>query len=192
MAAMRISVICLSHTDGAGGAEIGRLLAERVGFRHVDDGVVVGAANAADLYPEAVAEAEQRGVGRRVEVDFHRFEPTERLRELIREAIAAEADEGQVVIVAHAASYTLARRDGVLRVLVTASDDTRLRRLRESEGLDDHAASRALKEADRNRDAYLKRFYDVDRELPTHYDLVVNTDRLSADHAVDSIANAAA
>jgi cytidylate kinase len=185
---MPVSVICLSHTDGAGGAEIGKLVAERLGFRHVDDDVLVTAANAAGLYPEAVAEAEQRGVGRRVEVDFHRFEPTENLRELIREAIVAEADEGRVVIVAHAASYALAARDDVLRVLVTASEETRLERLRAGDGLDEKAAAKLLRDADKNRGAYLKQFYDVDRERPTDYDLVLNTDRISTAQAAEAIA----
>jgi hypothetical protein len=38
---------------------------------------------------------------------------------------------------------------------------------------------------------YLRRFYDVKDELPTQYDLVLNTDFLSADQAVQLIAFAA-
>jgi cytidylate kinase len=93
-------VICLSHADGAGGREIGELLAQRLGFRYVDEGILVAAADAGQLYPEAVAVAE-------------------------------------------------------------------------------------------SRDAGLKRFYGISRELPTHYDLVVNTERVGADRAVDAIVAAA-
>jgi hypothetical protein len=57
------SVICLSHADGAGGREIGELLAQRLGFRYVDDGIIVAAAGAGELYPEAVAVAESRDAG---------------------------------------------------------------------------------------------------------------------------------
>jgi cytidylate kinase len=39
--------------------------------------------------------------------------------------------------------------------------------------------------------AYLKTFYDVEREVPTHYDLVVNTEVLDPDEAADVIAGAA-
>src|SRR5690242_18800974 len=133
---MPASVICLSHTDGSNGREIARLLAERLGFRCVDDGIVVAAAEAEQLFPESVALAEARDAGRRLEVDFNRFEQTETVRQLIRDAIVATADEGRVVIVAHAASYALGERGDVLRVLVTASDETRRLRLSESEGLD--------------------------------------------------------
>jgi cytidylate kinase len=49
-----------------------------------------------------------------------------------------------------------------------------------------------MKESDAARADYLKRFYGVAHELPTHYDLVVNTDRLSSDQAASLLAHAAA
>jgi cytidylate kinase len=191
MPAMPASVICISHAEGAGGPEIGRLLAERVQFRYVDDGIIFDAARVAGLYPEAVSEAEAPDAGRQLEVDFHRFEQTETLRELIRNAILATADEGKVVIVAHAASFALADRESVLRVLVTASDENRLLRVSESAGLDAKSTANLVRDSDNGRDAYLKKFYGVSHELPTHYDLVVNTDRIATEQAVEAIARAA-
>lgn len=185
-------VICLSHAEGAGGPEIARLVADRLGLRYADDEIVVAAARAEGIYPEAVSLAESRKAGRRVEVDFGRAEPTERLRGLIREAIDAAAEVGDVVLVAHAASFALAGRDGVLRVLVTASPGTRAARVAEAERLDGKAAARVVRESDRGRAAYLERFYGVGRELPTHYDLVVNTDRLAPEAAAEAIVRAAA
>ena len=187
---MRASVICISRIDGAGGPEIGQLLAERVEFRYVDDGIIIAAAQAEKLYPETVSYDESRDPGRQLEVDFNRFEKTEMVRDLIRNAIVATADEGNVVIVAHAASFALADRGNVLRVLVTASHERRVSRLSEAEGISAKAAAKRLKDSDKNREVYLKRFYGVSRELPTHFDLVVNTDRLTPETAVDTIAQA--
>jgi cytidylate kinase len=189
---MRTSVICLSPTDGSAGREVGHLLAAQLGFRYVDDEIIVAAAEADGIFPEAVALAESNEAGRRLEVDFNRFERTEVVRQRIRDAIAVTADEGNAVIIAHGASYALAGRDGILRVLITASDETRSGRLAESEGLDAKAATRLLHEADRGRAEYLKRFYDVKRELPTHYDVVLNTDKLGMQEAVEAIVRAAA
>jgi cytidylate kinase len=192
MAQMPVSVICVSHTEGAGGPEIARLLAERIQFRYVDDGIIFAAARVEMLYPEAVAEAESRRAGRKLEVDFHRFEQTEKVRDLIRQAILATAEEGNVVIGAHAASFALADRPHVLRVLVTGSTEGRMRRLATEDGLDGKSAAKLLRESDKGRDAYLKSFYGVSRELPTHYDLVFNTDRLVPETVVAAIARAAA
>ena len=52
-------------------------------------------------------------------------------------------------------------------------------------------AAREVKGSDAARRDYLKRFYGIDAELPTHYDLVVNTDVLSIDQAADLITHAA-
>jgi cytidylate kinase len=37
----------------------------------------------------------------------------------------------------------------------------------------------------------LKRFYEIDEELPTHYDLVVNTDVLTVEQAAELVSRAA-
>ena len=109
--------------------------------------------------------------------------PSDQLRGVIRSAIDEIVRAGDVVIVAHAASHALAQRDGVLRVLITASDATRSARIAESLGIDAPQAARTVKTSDADRADYLNRFYGVEQELPTHYDLVVNTDTLAPDDA---------
>jgi cytidylate kinase len=115
----------------------------------------------------------------------------EDIRVLIRETIEHMAAAGKVVIVAHAASYALGERPDVLRVLVTASPETRAKRLGESESLDESASAKAVKDSDAARRDYLKRFYGVGDESPTHYDLVLNTDKLAVDQAAELISVAA-
>jgi len=74
---------------------------------------------------------------------------------------------------------------------VTASPETRAQRLSESRGIEPKEAGRSIKESDAARADYLRRFYGVDAELPTHYDLVVNTDVLSIAQAAELVAQAA-
>jgi cytidylate kinase len=194
---------------GAGGEEVGRLVADRLGFVYVDEEIVSRTAAKAGIDAGSVADEEQRrsfvsrmlqalaqsgaealavGGGPAPRPDD---EPTgEAVRVLIRETIEQTAAKGNVVIVAHAASYALPPGPGSLRVLVTASPETRAKRLAESEGLDESGGLRAVRESDAARRDYLKRFYDVD-EAPTHYDVVVNTDVLTFDHAAELVTAAA-
>ena len=104
--------------------------------------------------------------------------PSEELRALIRAAIDEFVAAGDVVILAHAASQSLAGHDRVLRVLVTASPPTRSARLAASLQVDAREADSLVRKGDAGRADYLKRFYGIERELPTHYDLVLNTDKL--------------
>jgi cytidylate kinase len=80
----------------------------------------------------------------------------------------------------------------VLRVLVTASITTRVGRLVSSgTGLSEEDAIAALDEDDRRRSEYFARFYDVSEELPTHYDVVINTDALVPEQVVTTIVTVA-
>ena len=189
---MKATVVCISHTDGAQGLDVGEAVADRLGFRLADDAIILDAARTEHLLPESVSRAESPGAGRTLEVDFGRFEKTESIRDLIRVAVIRTADEGSVVIVSHAASYALAKRDGVLRVMVTASDETRTGRIAETVGIDEKKAAKRLDESDKARADYLHRFYGVKHELPTDYDLVISTDKLSTDEAAAVVAGAAA
>ncbi|HYM27904.1 MAG TPA: cytidylate kinase-like family protein, partial [Steroidobacteraceae bacterium] len=113
------------------------------------------------------------------------------LRVLIRAAIHEVAKVGQVVIVAHAASMALGGMEGVLRVLVTASPASRARRLAVAQGISTEEAATAIAKSDRERREYFEAFYSIKDELPTHYDLVINTDVLMPKQAVEVIVAAA-
>lgn len=113
------------------------------------------------------------------------------IRGMIQEAIEETAGQGNVVIVAHAASRALSTRPGVLRVLVTASPETRARRLSESRGIEPKEAKKSIKESDAARADYLRLFHGDETERPTHYDLVINTDVLGIEQAAELVAQAA-
>ena len=198
-------VICISRARGALGEQVGQAVAKRLGLRLVDEEIVAEAAAQENVDPDLVADAEQRkslvqrllmglaasGAEAYVAPVQSEILERERYRELIREAIVQTATEGDVVIVAHAASYPLAGRAGVLRVLVTGSPQIRARRLADEEGVDAEEGEKIRKRSDGNRADYLRRFYDVDEELPTHYDLVVNTDELTPEQAAAIVAEGA-
>jgi cytidylate kinase len=113
------------------------------------------------------------------------------MRVLIRAAIHEVARAGGAVIVAHAASIALAGVPGVLRVLVTAPGNVRAKRLSTMEGLRPEAADAAIAASDLERRDYFKRFYGVKEELPTHYDIIINTDVLTPDQAAAVVTAAA-
>ena len=195
--------ICVSHATGARGPEVARAVADRLGYRYVDDEVISEAAEWAELSPAFVADAERRRSfaarllgGQPAPVRLTAGDPVRDLpneadlRDLITNVLHAIAAEGGVVIVAHAASFALAG-DEVLRVLVTGSPGVRARRVAAERGVDERTAERAIKDEDAGRSDYLKRFYRVDRELPTHYDVVVNTDVLEPAAAAAVLVTAA-
>jgi cytidylate kinase len=215
---MATLVVCISRTDGADGEAVGAAVARDLGYRYVDHEIVDRAAEKAGIDRATMANVEHRkSFVRRL---LHglpsapTFDPiaaitgppltSEELslrgpragqqdaRDVIRSVIADLAEEGRVVIVSHAASLALADVPSVLRVLVTASAAVRAGRIsRGGKWLEPAAAAAAVDAVDRNRQDYFRRFYDVAREEPTHYDLVVNTDVLTAQQAAAVVCAAA-
>src|SRR4029450_8980137 len=57
---MARTVVCISHATGAGGEEVGRLVAERLGFLYVDEELVASAAAKGGIEPAGVADEERR------------------------------------------------------------------------------------------------------------------------------------
>ena len=205
LSVVRRNVVCISRQDGAGGQEVALRVAEALGFRLIDEDIITQVALEAGVDQEVVADIERRksllarlaeGLGPSAASAgyvSHAISPdlaaqgqpaSDELRGLIRSVIEEMAGRGSAVIVAHAASLALAQREDVLRVLVTASPAARAERLASTLGVDNKRAVRAVKRSDAARADYIKRFYGVGAELPTHYDLVINTDRLAPSDAV--------
>jgi cytidylate kinase len=204
-------VVCISGSTGALAETVAPIVAGRLGFRLIDEGIIARAAREAGLEPHVLADVERRksfvarlfkdlgtsagsvaaGSGFPIS-DAGGTLTSDDLRALIRAAIEETAAQGDVVIVSHAASLALARREDVLRVLITGSRAARSARVAESGGLSEKEAERKIDEEDAARADYLRRFYDVEVELPTHYDIVVSTDRLRPEDAAELVLLAAA
>ena len=202
--------VCISPTDGSGSELVGPIVAEALGFQLLNAQIVTRAAQEAGVDPAAVVDAERRQslaarlLGRLTDAgpsgadgftgDAAAFEDAgpdpEALRAFIRAIIWEAGERGDAVIVTHAASYALAERPDVLRVLISASPETRALRIAEAKGCSESDAAKAIARGDAGRADYLKRFYDIDSELPTHYDIVINTDRLDAGAAAELIVRA--
>jgi cytidylate kinase len=214
---MARTVITIARSLGAGGDEIGRAVAESMDYRYVDNEIIDRAAERAGVSAESVARAERPpgllarildgiavsataestvaflgGEGTYVPVQTN-WSPQAAMsyEQLIQQVIVEVANQPNVVIVAHGAGMCLAGRAGVLRVFATASDTVRAERLEKEAGMSARDAAKAVRTSDRARSEYLWRFYAARQEKPTHYDLVLNTDTLSAAEAVQLVAAAA-
>ena len=205
---MTFHVVTIARTLGAGGEDVGRAVASELGFTYADDEIISAAAERAGVSTATIAKAEQRpsliarildSMGS-VPIDPSVYygqaltmppvDAPAGYDELIRDVIVGTANRGKVVIVAHGSGICLAGTPGVLRVLVTASPDARAARVAAATGADADRAKKAVADSDNQRQDFLRRFYNVKQELPTHYDLVLNTDALAAGDAAKLVVTA--
>ena len=203
---MACTVVTISRTLGAGGEEIGFAAASELGFRYADEEIIIRAAEKADVSPETVAAVEHTpGLVTRILDAMARTPPDaagygvypqatgesrDAYQGLIERVVRETAAEGGVVIVAHAAGVPLTGMKGLLRAFVTAPREVRIARL-VREGTTEAQAGKAVEGSDRQRREYLRHFYDVREELPTHDDLVLNTEVFSIPAAAKLLVAAA-
>ena len=210
---MPARVISITRSLASGDKDIGRIVADELGFSFLDNEIIQLAAEKAGVSPEEVDRAEHTKplLARIHEVlgspslsisTTHPMEsmsqeqlisppPSVSNRQMIQKVIYEAAEKGNVVIAAHASGFHLAGMEGLLRVFVIASVDVRVERLRQMTKLNAQDARRAIEKDDKERQFYLRRFYDVRQELPTHYDLVINTDMFTSSVAAHLIVTAA-
>ena len=205
-------VICIAMLVGASGESVGQAVADGLGYRLVDEEILQHAAESSGVSVEELADVEHRtkvidglmrnlavaggaagvmSLGAVGAVDLGVSTDPKSLRAMIQKSIHETAERGEVVIVSHGASHALTDDLSVLRVLVTASTETRAGRVAQAASIDGKKAAKAVADSDAHRAGYLKRFYGVGEERPTHYDLVLNSDSLSVELMSDLVVRAA-
>jgi cytidylate kinase len=71
--------------------------------------------------------------------------------------------------------------------MVTASAQQRVQRVASAMRVPPSEARKMVDDSDRARAEFFRRFFQLDLETPTHYDMVVNTDAVSIDQAAAAI-----
>jgi cytidylate kinase len=208
---MNTRVISVARQVGAAGEEVAHAAGTLLDFRVIDYQVIQRAAQEAGVSPETVSEAEHtpslmtrilEALARNpsmpvaawadpmpltnspmyTSVDYRRF-----VEDIIRDV----AEQGDCVIVGHAAAVILRDRLDTLRVLVTGSLQFRTRRIMAAMGVDEKTALKTVERTDAERSDYFRRFYDTGFLTPCAYDLCINTDHLNPDQAAGLVVAAA-
>jgi cytidylate kinase len=205
-----MAVITITRQYGAGGSEVARGVAERLGWTVVDNEFVGEVARRAGLPRETVAAREERTpslierLGQALAISAPEiFVPSappaaapdeEALIRVTERVIAEAAEHGRVVLVGRGAhAYLDAPRDAAtsLHVYVVAPRDARVQTIMRRLSVEEAAAGRSVDEVDHARARYLERYYGRRRDDAASYHVVVNTAWLGYDGAADVIAELA-
>jgi len=116
--------------------------------------------------------------------------PTDYL-DLVTSVILEYAAQDQAMIVGRGGQMILRGQPGVLHVQVTARFETRVYNVIKREGVKWREAAHRVRLADEQRSGYMRRFYNVHWLDSSLFDLVINTDQIPGEVAVDMIIQAA-
>jgi cytidylate kinase len=171
-----MSIVTISETVGSLGTDIGHRVAEALGYEFADREII---SKAAERFGEGIAPlthaAEEKPTL------WERFSETQRRYVAYLEATMFEmAARDNVVLVGHAATIVLGKAPHTLRVRITAPEKVRAHRVERQRGGSGDAALSHVRHIDRERAARVKFLYHVDLDDSLLYDLVLNTEELSA------------
>ena len=185
--------ICISREYGARGAAMGRVVAERLGFRFYAQELIHDIAEAADVRQQVVESLDERvqdGISELISSLIKRgvFAPSDYLRNLSK-VVLTLANHGKGVIIGRGAHFIL-DVDTTLRVRVIAPLPTRIARIVERDGLSEGQARGVILRIDAERAAFHKQHYGADAGDPVNYDLVINAGTLGLEGGADATVRA--
>jgi cytidylate kinase len=188
-----MAIVTISHEMGASGPEIGRELAERLGYRYVEHELISDAAHRYGLLEEKLSHLDESKPSL-----FERFDAeTRRYITVIQTALFEFAEQDRVVLMGRGGQWLLRGISHHLRVRLMAPFEVRVKRLgaKLAGSMGEKANPRTVMEMvrrdDTERAGRMRYLYEVDLTHPALYDLVINMDKLTAATAVDMIACAA-
>jgi cytidylate kinase len=171
-----MSIVAISQTMGSLGDEIGREVAQTLSYEFADREII---SKAAERFGEGVMDLAHATEEKPTLWD--RLSDTQRHYTTYVEAIILEmAARDNVVLAGRSATIILAKVRHALRVRITAPASVRARRAEQQLGLVPEAADDLIHQNDRELGARVKFLYHVDWDDALLYDLVINTEGLSA------------
>jgi cytidylate kinase len=182
--------IAIASLPGAGGEELGRIVAERLGYRVFDREIVDEIARRRGVSDELIRglDGRVRNLIDRYTADFLRtrsFNETDFLNEVVR-AVFAIGQHGGAVIVGRGSAFILGPHVG-LRVGVVAPLAVRVERFAKQQGLEPKRAESILREEDERRTQYIRHHFRARLDDPLHYDLMLNSGAIELDAAASLV-----
>ncbi len=188
-----MAIITISHEMGAGGPEIGMTVAQRLGYRYADHELILDTAQRYGLLEEKLSHLDESKPSffERLDTETHQYITA------IQTTLLEFADQDNVVLMGRSGQWLLRGIPHVLRVRVKAPFELRVKRALKKmagqmgEAVNPRTVTDMVRRDDAEKSGRFRYFYELDINDPSLYELVLNTEKVSIETAVELIATAA-
>ncbi|HEY7364430.1 MAG TPA: cytidylate kinase family protein [Methylomirabilota bacterium] len=188
-----MAILTISHQMGAGGPEVGMAVAQRLGYRYVDQELLQDAVRRYGLAEEKLSHLDESKPSL-----FERFDAeTRHYITILQTTLLEFAEVDNVVLMGRGGQWLLRGIPHVVRIRLIAPFEHRVRQwVKRSTELaretpNQRAAADFLRRDDGEKRGRMRYLYEVDVDEPTLYDIVFNTEKLPYEAIVDMIERAA-
>lgn len=194
------NIVTIERRYASGGNEIGKKLAEELGYQLYDRNILVEAAKNLGI-PYIKAEGlEESGSGSILlnlsQTPLGGLSPNKSLpladqlfleeKRIIEEA----ADKGNCVIVGRASGYILRQRKNCLKVFIYSDAAKRIQRAIEREGFDRLEAESTMRKNDKRRSGFFNSVTGQEWDNPKQYEMYINAGSIGVDICVKMLKEA--
>lgn len=193
-------VITINREIGSGGCTIGRKLAEKLGVKFYNKTLLRQLTEHFQVSPEQIERIKARKRNWWTELsEMISASPTlgfsdkydeitsRDIYEVESKILKEIAENESCVIAGRSGFFVLKDHPNKLSVFVHAPLEKRIARVMRKQNLSEEEASALIAKIDEGRDNYTKSFTGTSRYDVRNYDLVLNTDKIDEDEAVETI-----
>ena len=178
------TVIVIGRQYGSGGHDIGKALAEKLGFAFYDNEIIQMTAGSTGYTPQFIKDREENMtnsllydlVSQMYIYSDTQEAPRDAIFESEGKVIRELADKGNCVILGRCADYFLRNRENCLKIYLHAPEDYRVKRIMKTENLSEEDARQKIRKMDRRRS---DNYHYYTRRIWGHsgnYDLTLDTE----------------
>lgn len=189
-------IITIGRSFGSGGREIGERLAKALGIGFYDRNLIDMAAKKSGLDRSVVGNADEKLIGRFLElapsIDLIQESTNEKIYRAQAEVIRSIVKRGEsCVIVGRGADYVLRNRNEVLKVYIYAPFERRTETVMERYGFKREEAEKVIRHMDKTRRNYYEYFTDRNWDQKEGKDLLIDSSEFGIQGSVNLIKMAA-
>jgi len=183
-------VVTISREPGSGGRIVAQKLAEALGIEVFHQEVLHEMAKRAEVSEQLLATLDEKGLSILEDwiaslVNDRHLWPDQYLQHLMN-VIGTIGKHGRAIVVGRGANFILPPEQR-FRVRITAPQRRRIENVARDFNLSPDEAKRRVIKTESNRKAFVRKYFNADIAYPTNYDLLINTQTLSVDNAVEVI-----
>lgn len=201
-------VITISREIGSGGHTVGQILAEKLDTYYFDKYLIESLEKKFNLTASGIEKlkgekknwlsdflqfiapmpsAKTLGVDPRYSQEFRTDVTPDDIYKAETEILKELASEGSCVIAGRSGFFVFKDHPNHLNILITASEENRVRRVMEKQGLEEESAKALIKDIDQTRENYIQRYTGTSRYDARNYDLVLKADGHTEEQLVNII-----
>lgn len=194
---MKKKIITVSREFGSGGRTIGRMVAEKLGYRFYDDAIVDEVVNHSGLSREIVEKYDEYATHKNsflytIAINaggdtYSGVSLANRVQIAQISVIKRIADEGNCVIIGRGADSILRDREDCLNVFIRADTDFKARRVISQYGENEVKIVDRLRDKDARRRAFYRTFTMREWGDCNNYNLVLDSGCIGIDKSADII-----